>query len=89
MGWAMGRFLTDEVFEAVERLRPIAHDAGLSLAQLALAWVLREPNVASALVGASRPEQLDENASASGAVLDEDTLEAIDEALAGVVVQPG
>jgi len=89
MGWAMGRFLTDEVFEAVGRLRPIAADAGLSLAQLALAWVLREPNVASALVGASRPEQLDENAAASGVALDPATLDAIDAALAGLVVQPG
>ena len=89
MGWAMGRFLTDEVFEAVDRLRPIAADAGLSPAQLALAWVLREPNVASALVGASRPEQLDENAAASGVALDPATLDAIDAALAGLVVQPG
>ena len=89
MGWAMGRFLSDEVFDAVDRLRPVAADAGLSLAQLALAWVLREPNVASAIVGASRPEQLDENAAASGVVLAPETLEAIDEALAGLVVQPG
>jgi len=89
MGWAMGRFLTDEVFAAVERLRPIAADAGLSMPQLALAWVLREPNVASAIVGASRPEQLDENAGASGVVLAPETLAAIDDALAGVVVQPG
>ena len=56
--------------------------------QLALAWVLREPNVASAIVGASRPEQLDENAAASGVRLDEATLAAIDGALAGVVVDP-
>ena len=89
MRWAMGRFLTDEVFAAVERLRPIAADAGLSLAQLALAWVLREPNVASAIVGASRAEQLDENALAAGVVLGAETLEAIDAALEGVVVQPG
>jgi len=89
MGWAMGRFLTEEVLAAVERLRPIAVGAGLTLAQLALAWVLREPDVASALVGASRPEQLDENASASGVVLDDDTPEGVDRALAGVVVQPG
>jgi aryl-alcohol dehydrogenase-like predicted oxidoreductase len=51
-------------------LRPIAAEAGLSLAQFALAWVLREPNVASAIVGASRPEQLDDNAAASGAEVD-------------------
>jgi aryl-alcohol dehydrogenase-like predicted oxidoreductase len=85
----MGRFLTGEVFAAVERLRPIAADAGLSPAQLALAWVLREPNVASAIVGASRPDQLDENVAASGVVLAPETLAAIDDALADVVVQPG
>ena len=88
MGWAMGRFLTDEIFAAVDRLRPIASGAGLSLSQLALAWVLREPNVAAAIVGVSRPEQLDENAGASGVRLDEATLAAIDDALAGVVVDP-
>jgi aryl-alcohol dehydrogenase-like predicted oxidoreductase len=89
MSWAMGRFLTDEVLAAVERLRPIAAAAGLTLPQLALAWVLREPNVASAIVGVSRPEQLDDNAAASGVVLDASTLAAIDDALAGVVVNPG
>ena len=89
MGWAMGRFLTDEVIGAVERLRPIAAGVGLSLPQLALAWVLREPNVASAIVGVTRPEQLDDNAGASGVRLDPETLAAIDDALAGVVVDPG
>ena len=53
MGWAMGRFLTDDVLGVVDRLRPIASGCGLTLPQLALAWVLREPNVASAIVGAS------------------------------------
>jgi len=89
MGWAMGRFLTDEVIGAVERLRPIAADVGLSLPQLALAWVLREPNVAAAIVGVTRPEQLDDNAGASGVRLESATLAAIDDALAGVVVDPG
>jgi aryl-alcohol dehydrogenase-like predicted oxidoreductase len=88
MGWAMGRFLTDELFAAVDRRRPIASGAGLTLSQLALAWVLREPNLAAAIVGVSRPEQLDENAGASGVRLDEATLAAIDGALAGVVVNP-
>ena len=88
MGWAMGPFLTDEIFAAVDRLRPIATGAGLSLSQLALAWVLREPNVAAAIVGASRPEQLDDNAGASGVRLDEATLAAIDAAIEGVVVDP-
>jgi len=89
MGWAMRRFLTDEVIGAVERLRPIAAAAGLSLAQLALAWVLREPNVAAAIVGVSRPEQLDDNAGASGVRLTDETLATIDVALSGVVVDPG
>jgi aryl-alcohol dehydrogenase-like predicted oxidoreductase len=81
----MGRFRSDEVLEAVQRLRPIAADVGVSMAQLALAWVLREPNVASAIVGASRPEQLDDNAGASGVKLDDATLVAIDEALGDTV----
>jgi len=84
----MGRFRTDEVLEAVQRLRPIAGDLGLTLPQLALAWVLRQPNVSSAIVGASRPEQLDDNAAASGVALDEDTLTAIDTALGPDVVGP-
>ena len=88
MGWAMGRFLTDEVLRGVERLRPVAADVGLSLSQLALAWVLRRSNVASAIVGASRPEQLDDNAAAAGIRLDSSTLAAIDDAVAGVVVDP-
>jgi aryl-alcohol dehydrogenase-like predicted oxidoreductase len=69
------------VLEAVERLRPVAEQAGLTMPQLALSWVLREPNVASAIVGASRPEQVHANASASGIVLSADTLAAVDEAL--------
>jgi aryl-alcohol dehydrogenase-like predicted oxidoreductase len=86
MGWAMDRFRDDDVLEAVERLRPIANDLGITLAQLALAWVLREPNVASAIVGASRPEQVDENAGAAGIEFDDATLAAIDEALMPVAV---
>ena len=81
MGWAMDRLRRDAVLEAVQRLRPIADGLGLTMAQLALAWVLREPNLASAIVGASRPEQLEENAAASGVELGEETLAAIDEAL--------
>jgi len=67
MGGWMDRLVQEPVLEAVQRLKPLAAEAGLSLAQFALAWVLREPNVASAIVGASRPEQLAENAAASGA----------------------
>lgn len=70
MGGWMDRLLQQAVLEAVERLKPIAAEAGLSLAQFALAWVLSELNVASAIVGASRPEQLAENAAASGAEVD-------------------
>jgi len=81
MGWAMDRFRDDDVLEAVQRLRPIADGLGITMAQLALAWVLREPEVACALVGASRPEQVEENAVASGIELDDDTLRAIDEAV--------
>ncbi len=81
------RLLDPPVLEAVQRLRPVAEQAGLTMAQLALAWVLREPNVASAIVGASRPEQVHANASASGIELSADTLAAIDAALGDVVVR--
>ena len=70
MGGWMDRLLARPVLEAVQRLKPVAAEAGLSLAQFSLAWVLREPNVASAIIGASRPEQVSENAAASGAVVD-------------------
>ena len=79
------RFLRDEVLEAVQRLKPVAEEAGLTLPQLAIAWVLQNKNVASALVGASRPEQLADTVKASGVVLDADTMAAIDTALEGVV----
>ena len=87
MGWAMDSYRDDEVLERVQRLGPIAEDVGVTMAQLALAWVLREENVAAAIVGASRPEQVEENAGASGISLDDATLQAIDEALADVVVR--
>ena len=70
MGGFMDRLMQRDVLEAVQRLKPLAAEARLSLTQFALAWVLREPNVASAIVGASRPEQVDENAAASGARVD-------------------
>ena len=85
MGWAIDQFLRDEVLAAVHRLRPIADGLGVTMSQLALAWVLREPNVASAIVGATRPEQVDDNAAASGIELHEATVAAIDEAVAPVV----
>jgi 1-deoxyxylulose-5-phosphate synthase len=76
------KFLADDVLERVQRLRPIADRLGITTAQLALAWILREPNVASAIVGASRPDQLRDNAAASGVELDDETIGAIDHALA-------
>jgi aryl-alcohol dehydrogenase-like predicted oxidoreductase len=78
MGWAMGHFASNDVLERVQRLGRVADRLGLSTAQLALAWVLREPNVASALVGASRAEQVHANAGASGVSLDAETLAEID-----------
>src|SRR5439155_11422781 len=86
MGWAMDEFREDGVLAAVQRLRPIADGLGITMAQLALAWVLREPNVASAIIGASRPEQVADNAAASGIELDEEVLRAIDEAVGDVVI---
>ena len=86
MGWAMDRFRSDDVLEAVQRLLPIADGLGISMAQLAIAWVLREPNLAAAIIGASRPEQVVDNAAASGIELDEATLDAIDNAVADVAV---
>jgi len=79
------RWLRDEVLERVQALRPVAADAGLTLAQLAVAWVLANDNVASAIVGATRPEQVAENAAASGVELDRETLARVDEVLGDVV----
>jgi 1-deoxyxylulose-5-phosphate synthase len=87
MGWAMDRFRDDDVLRAVQRLAPIAEGLGITMAQLSLAWVLREENVASAIIGASRPEQVEENAGASGIELDGATLQAIDDAVADVAVR--
>jgi aryl-alcohol dehydrogenase-like predicted oxidoreductase len=70
MGGFMDRLMQPGVLRAVQQLKPIAEEAGLTLAQFALAWVLREPNVASAIIGASRPEQVRENAAASGVIVD-------------------
>ncbi|MGN6800226.1 MAG: aldo/keto reductase [Gaiellaceae bacterium] len=78
----MSRYLSDDVLERVQRLRPIADGLGITIGQLALAWALNEPNLASVIVGASRPEQVSENAGASGVELDEESLRAIHEAVA-------
>lgn len=72
MGTMMERWMRPEVVRAANLMKPLATAAGVSMAQFALAWVLREPNVASAIVGASRPEQLDDNAAASGLAIDPD-----------------
>jgi aryl-alcohol dehydrogenase-like predicted oxidoreductase len=87
MGGFIDRLIQPRVLEAVQRLVPIADAAGLTMVQLALAWVLRQQNVASAIVGASRPEQVRANVASSGVVLSADTLAAIDEALGDVVVR--
>src|SRR3984957_17215909 len=87
MSGFIDQLIQEPVLQAVERLRPIAEGVGLSMAQLALAWVLRQQNVASAIVGASRPEQAHANASAAGIELDAQTLAAIDEALGAVIIR--
>lgn len=85
MGSMMGRFREDSVLAAVQRLRPIADDLGLTMAQLALAWVLQEENVAAAITGASRPDQIDDNVAASGVAIDDGVMAMIDEALGDAV----
>jgi aryl-alcohol dehydrogenase-like predicted oxidoreductase len=87
MGAFMGRLMSEAVLEAVDRLRAVAEQAGLSMAEMALAWVLRRPELASAIVGASRPEQVHANAKASGIELTPDTLVAIDAVLGDVPVK--
>jgi len=83
----MARLLTDEVLTRVQKLKPIAQEAGLSMAQLAIAWVLQNPNVSSAIVGASRPEQVRDNVKAAGVKLDAAILKRIDDVLGDVVVR--
>jgi aryl-alcohol dehydrogenase-like predicted oxidoreductase len=85
MGGFIDSLVQPPVLDAVQRLAPIADEAGLTMVQLALAWVLREQNVASAIVGASRPEQVHANASASAVALGDDTLAAVDAALGDVI----
>jgi aryl-alcohol dehydrogenase-like predicted oxidoreductase len=85
MGGFIRRWMTDEVLASVDRLRTVADQAGMTVAQLALAWVLREANVASAIIGASRPSQLEENCAAAGRLLDADVLAAAEKAVAEVV----
>jgi aryl-alcohol dehydrogenase-like predicted oxidoreductase len=90
---AMNHFMDsvddDTLLERVQKLQPIADELGITMAQLALAWVLRQANVASAIVGASRPQQVEDNVAASGVDLDAEILVRIDEALGDVVVYEG
>jgi voltage-dependent potassium channel beta subunit len=79
--------LTDQVLTAVQRLRPVADEAGLSMAQLAVAWTLQNPNVSAAIVGATRPEQVRENVKAAGVRLEESLMSRIDEVLGDLVVR--
>src|SRR3954468_776836 len=79
------RYLDDEILTRVQELRPIADDAGLSMAQLAVAWVLQNPNVSAAIIGATRPEQVRDNVRAAGRKLDDEIMKRIDDVLAPVV----
>jgi voltage-dependent potassium channel beta subunit len=80
-------YLDDDILTRVQELEPVAKEAGLSMAQLAIAWVLQNPNVSSAIVGATRPEQVTDNVRASGVRLDAEVLRRIDDALGPVVVR--
>jgi aryl-alcohol dehydrogenase-like predicted oxidoreductase len=81
----ISRWMRDDVLERVQQLRPIADEAGLSLAQLSVAWVLQNPNVSAAIIGASRPEQVTENVKASGVKLEDEAMKRIDDILDGVI----
>ena len=82
----IARWMNDNVLTKVQLLKPIAQQAGISMAQMSIAWVLQNKNVATAIVGATRPDQLDDNVKASGIVLDADTLKAIDKVLDGIII---
>ncbi|MCA0143665.1 aldo/keto reductase family protein [Blastococcus sp. LR1] len=84
-GQSMQRFMRDDLLARVQDLRPIAGDLGLSMAQLALAWVLQNKNVAAAIIGATRPEQVHDNVKAAGVSLGDDVLARIDEVLGDTV----
>jgi aryl-alcohol dehydrogenase-like predicted oxidoreductase len=89
MGAPIRGWLRPEVLEAVEAMKPLASEAGVTMSQFALAWVLREQNVASAIVGASRPEQLDENAAAAEVHVDPALFAKAEELAAQVPTRPG
>jgi aryl-alcohol dehydrogenase-like predicted oxidoreductase len=85
IGRFVRNFMTDDVLTRVQQLRPIAEELGLSMAQLAIAWVLQNPNVAAAIIGATRPEQVADNVEAAGVRLDVEVMKRIDEVLGDVV----
>jgi aryl-alcohol dehydrogenase-like predicted oxidoreductase len=79
------RFMNDDVLTRVQILKPVADELGLSLAQLAIAWVLQNDNVATAIIGASRPDQVDENVKAAGVQIPAELMDRIDDVLGDVV----
>jgi aryl-alcohol dehydrogenase-like predicted oxidoreductase len=83
----ISRWMQDDVLERVQQLKPIADEAGLTMAQLAVAWVLQNDNVSTAIVGASRPDQVSDNARAAGVRLEADAMKAIDEVIDPIVVR--
>jgi aryl-alcohol dehydrogenase-like predicted oxidoreductase len=89
MGVFMDRARDETLLERVQQLRPVAEEHGITLAQLAIAWVLHEPNVASAIIGASRPEQVEDNAGGVGVELDETTMKRIEDILGDSVSWDG
>jgi aryl-alcohol dehydrogenase-like predicted oxidoreductase len=78
------RWMRDDVLAAVQELRPVAEEAGLTMPQLAVAWVLQNPNVASAIIGASRPEQIADTVAAAGVRLEPEIMKRIDDAVGSV-----
>ena len=84
-GRFMQRLMNEKVLSAVDKLRPVASETGLSVSQLALAWVLRHDNVSSAIIGASRPEQVEDNAEAAGVRLSPEVASKVDDVLGGVI----
>jgi aryl-alcohol dehydrogenase-like predicted oxidoreductase len=82
----IAQYMTHDILSRVQRLRPVADEAGLTLAQLAVAWTLQNPNVAAAIVGSSRPEQIRENVQGAGCRLDQEVLRQIDEIFAEQIV---
>ncbi|CAB4551731.1 MAG: aldo/keto reductase [Actinobacteria bacterium] len=82
----ISKYMTDEALTAVQKLKPLADSLGLTMAQFGLAWVLANPNVSSAIVGASRPEQITDNVKAIGVEIPQDIMTQVDEILSGLIV---